>query len=708
MNNSARMILMLAVLFTAWSVSISIPAAQKQLSAEVALKNAMEKETMDGDLRAAMEQYKKVIATRGASRAVVAKAMLQLGGCYEKQGSADARKTFEQLIKDFADQSDIAAQARARLTALAAGTASQVSGSGIRLRQVWAGQEVTNEIAPSPDGSFLAYIKRANGETDLILRDVAAGSERRLANLARRDEAAYDLRWSPDGKGVIYIWSPREGKDEEIRLYDLSTNTSRALFVDDSLGGIRSSRDPKSLLIIRYVSSYYSLGVVSLQTRKFGEIKKFDPPWPSFYDLSPDGKYVAYAASIRQGTANDDLFVIDAVTGKESCHLEHPAAESLLGWTPDGRNLLFQSDRTGSPDIWAQPMENGKPTSHAVLVKSFGEWVQPMGFTAGGTFFYYVTQGGSDLYLTELDPESGHASEPQKLIKNHEGSNYGCAFSPDGRNLAYLSFRGILGPSTPAYLRTSDTVCLYSMDTREQREYPIGLPISYYSLRWSGDSQYLGFTVYDVQKRKYSLDRLDTNSGNLIKVSEQIPGTNAFLSLNGNAVFLNYTNAADYNRSHMVRRDLQTGVDRDLFPELHPQPWHVSPDEKYIGYALADRSPEGKLRYTVGVASIEEGTKRILINREDMSLSVHSWTPDGRKLILLALVSSLPTPLWDIWLLPIEAGTPQKLGLSKRIVKVAAHPDGKRFAFTVRADVARQIWAIDNLLPPAKDAKPNR
>jgi hypothetical protein len=48
----------------------------------VRLRAAIEKEEVEGDLQAAIEQYKEIIAENGDDRAVAARALFRLAGCY--------------------------------------------------------------------------------------------------------------------------------------------------------------------------------------------------------------------------------------------------------------------------------------------------------------------------------------------------------------------------------------------------------------------------------------------------------------------------------------------------------------------------------------------------------------------------------------------------------------------------------------------------
>jgi tetratricopeptide (TPR) repeat protein len=89
----AGLIVLGAAALAAWNVPQTADPA-------VLLRAAIEKEEVDGNLDAAIEQYKQIIKIAGANRAVAAQALLRLGGCYEKRGPEEARRAYEQLIRD--------------------------------------------------------------------------------------------------------------------------------------------------------------------------------------------------------------------------------------------------------------------------------------------------------------------------------------------------------------------------------------------------------------------------------------------------------------------------------------------------------------------------------------------------------------------------------------------------------------------------------
>src|SRR5687767_15271011 len=89
--------------------------AQKPEAAESLLQTAIKKEVVDGNLAGAIEGYRKALAAAKGNRAVAAKALVHMAECYQKMGDAEARKIFEQVVRDYADQKEAVATARARL-----------------------------------------------------------------------------------------------------------------------------------------------------------------------------------------------------------------------------------------------------------------------------------------------------------------------------------------------------------------------------------------------------------------------------------------------------------------------------------------------------------------------------------------------------------------------------------------------------------------
>src|SRR6187455_2923416 len=101
---------------TAVAVLITIAVASAPAGAQDAerlFKVAMNTELVEGNLRAAIEQYRKV--AESAPRPLAAQALLRMAESYQKLGDVEAQKIYERLTRDYADQRETVAIARTRL-----------------------------------------------------------------------------------------------------------------------------------------------------------------------------------------------------------------------------------------------------------------------------------------------------------------------------------------------------------------------------------------------------------------------------------------------------------------------------------------------------------------------------------------------------------------------------------------------------------------
>ncbi|MEJ2147639.1 MAG: hypothetical protein P8020_21165, partial [Acidobacteriota bacterium] len=85
-SRKATLLLVSVVCATLALAFATLPQATEDPA--VLLERAIQLETVDGNLDAAIELYQQIAAENGNHRALAAKALLRLGGCYEKLGQA--------------------------------------------------------------------------------------------------------------------------------------------------------------------------------------------------------------------------------------------------------------------------------------------------------------------------------------------------------------------------------------------------------------------------------------------------------------------------------------------------------------------------------------------------------------------------------------------------------------------------------------------
>ena len=93
---------------------------------------------------------------------------------------------------------------------------------------------------------------------------------------------------------------------------------------------------------------------------------------------------------------NTDVFVIPAGGGVPKRLTYHPAADSAVGWTPDGKYVIFRSNReSGSPrytKLFKVSVNGGLATAMPLPMAFFGS------FSADGKYFAYSPVGGASTF----------------------------------------------------------------------------------------------------------------------------------------------------------------------------------------------------------------------------------------------------------------------------------------------------------------------
>ena len=87
--------------------------------------------------------------------------------------------------------------------------------------------------------------------------------------------------------------------------------------------------------------------------------------------FSRDSRYLAFGrkAGDDEDDQQRDVFILSVDGSREVRTVSNPADDYAVGWSPDGKYLLFSSTRTGARSLWAQPVSEGRPQGQPLLVK---------------------------------------------------------------------------------------------------------------------------------------------------------------------------------------------------------------------------------------------------------------------------------------------------------------------------------------------------
>ena len=685
--------------------SITLLAPAQSDPARVLLEAAMKKEVVDGDLNAAIQQYKSVVSRYSNQRAVVADALIRMAECYQKLGDSESRKIYERVLRDYADQRELAAEARTRLAALSP-AAGAVTSAAMTARRVWAGPEVDNDgpFAPSPDGRYLSYTNWETG--DLMVRDIATGEKRRLTNKGSwRDSPDYAYRstFSPDGRLLAYGWCC-SGNRWELRLISVDGGPEgakpRVIYSNEDVPYLQPtdwSSDGKHILTtVHRKDRTNQLVLISAADGSVRVLKTLDWRWPSGR-FSPDGRYIAYDFPPKEDSPDRDIFVLATDGSRETPLVEHPGNDYVLGWAPDGKRILFASERTGSLGAWVIPVAEGRSQGPPELVKGDIGRVSPLGFTRKGAFYYGLHTGMQDVYIATLDMATGKiVAPPTPASQRFMGANSSAAWSPDGRSLAYLSGRDYSGP-----LYGPRVICIRSLETGLERQLSANLSTFFtpIRLRWSPDGRSLLASAED-NKGRPGLYRIDAQTGEVAPVvqgSLRFPG--GVWSNDGKAIF--YVGRASTSETFDIRvRDLETGREKELYrpaSRSHLNNLALSPDGRWLAFGAHAQGAWEAAALLVMPAAGGDAREVLKVQPEkesftEGSITAVEWTRDGSQLLF-----SRNSELWRI---PLEGGPPQKFGLATvpRMASLSVHPDGRRIALTA-GEQRDEVWVMENLLP---------
>jgi Tol biopolymer transport system component len=512
-----------------------------------------------------------------------------MGQCYEKLGKDEARKAYERVLRDYADQNEAAEQARTRLAALRkpSGVSKEPA---FATRQVWTTPDMGNiEGAPSPDGKYLSFVDWDTG--DLAIRALESGTNRRLTNKGpweKSDEFALFSRWSPDGKQIAYDWY--DGKCcVDLRVVALNGEKPRVLAKNDEwMQTYDWSPDGKQILtFLETKGGTRQIVLVSAADGATKVVKTFERRgrFPQVMRFSRDGHYIAYDQPQEENALEHDIFLISVDGSNEVPLVKHPAQDLFLGWPPDGKGILFASERTGSLDMWFLPVSAGKAQGGPELVKRGVEQIVPLGFTQNGSFYYAQGQWMLDVYVARMDRESGKIlAPPEKAIRRFEGANSWPQYSPDGKYLAYVSTRS---RAFQAAVRPN-ILCIRSLETGKEQEFSTKF-MRLAGTHWAPDGQSIYLAAWDYQGA--GIYRVDVQSGefsSVLRVDRPTQGFAHEVSPHGRLLIYERRDKPTPEEPYRIlSRDLMTGEEKQLYagdPDSGRLSISLSPDGRWLAF----------------------------------------------------------------------------------------------------------------------------
>jgi Tol biopolymer transport system component len=668
-------------------------------------QQALVKERADGDLQGAIQIYERIAREFTVDRTLAAKALVQLGQCYEKLGSTEAERAYRRVVREFADQDDLVLRAQSRLAALQrAARASEVV--NITTRKVWSGPEAEADD-PTPDGKYLVY-RDLMGTQNLALREISTGQTRYLTQDAGPNALtnAYSARVSPDGKWVAHGFGVYEhggslrivgldGKNLRVLLeqpgcwiqpHDWTSDGEQIAARWDCWPGPDSKEGMQQIVLV---------SVTDGTKRVVHEVPGTGHALRSW--LSPDDRYLVYGGPAQGDDDNADIWLLPLDGGEVRPLVQHPADDRILGWVPGSDFVVFLSDRDGTWDLWAIAVCDGKIDGPPRKIwRDMGE-VDPAGFSANGSLLYSVFTRWFNTSIAPFDVGTGMADldAATPLL----GSNRGAEWSPDGRYLAF---------ETESELTEGKCgrINIRDLTTGEQRELATYLCTRQFP-EWSPDGGSLLVHAYDGRREPqfWKVDVPSEETTPLVAVpnaNEWLGGwTMADWSHDGEAIIYSVMKDSA-GQSRLVRRDLSSGKEQVLHRDsmVIRRPFELSPDGRQVAFVFMDSlnatGPGG-----LAILDLDTGARRRIVMFGDSAtgweVSLH-WTPDGKKIVYSQIVRD---DEWrtNVYRVAASGGDPKYLwtfGEGKWGGWFELSPDARQIALTTYTQ-ENEIWVMDNL-----------
>jgi len=310
--------------------------------------------------------------------------------------------------------------------------------------------------APSPDGRYLAFVRRIRAQSALFLKDLVSGAERSIYTDLDQDlqevwgvQGLYpNMDWTPDSKSVVF-WAGGKIKRIDIDSLDTSdiefhVSDTRSVYdaprptvdiapasfdttmvrnAEVSPDGSKVVFESTGLLYVRDLPD----GNPQPLTRDARDHFEYDPTW------SRDGRTIAFVTWDDQELGN--IHAVSARGGRSERLSDSPGHYHGPRYAPDGQSIAYEAT------------DGGYLTSPAWSVET-GVFVIP----AAGGAARRITRDGSNphfgarndrLYVTRRDPENGERALVSvdmngEAPRTHATGEYLLRYevAPDDRHLA--------------------------------------------------------------------------------------------------------------------------------------------------------------------------------------------------------------------------------------------------------------------------------
>ena len=666
--------------------------AQGSAQAEKLLEGARRKAVVEGDLRSAIEQYARIVEQFKSQPDIAARALYQLAQCQEKLGQAEARKSYERILREYAAAAEFASAARTRLAAM---QPSSARAGDLRTQLLWD-NAVDLWGTTSADGRLLSFVDWDTG--DLAVRDLVTNQSRRLTDkggYTKAEGEAEGNAMSPDGKFVAFTWD-RWDKDAEkegsfqLRIVGADGKGERVVVRGGPGIWVEPqswSADGKWIVTVvqeRNTSTITLISPDGAQKRVVAAV----PQRPMKSTSSPDGRWIAFHVESpgRLFTAQPEHVYVVKADGSSDKPVEIASNARFMGWAPDGSALLISKEWNEKRDLHVVPFADGRASGEPRVIAGAPEAHVLLGVTTTGTLIYGKTVRSTDAIVTSIDPATATVGKlvPEMPVASYGmgGTVGGMRFSPDGKYALFV--------------RARDTFVVRTLaDGSERRLAPQLADIG--PVEWASDNRSL--LIPGRSGGQQGIFRVDLGTGAAKLVFAQ-PGGWLLLanSPDGQTIYYRQPlNPSDPGvpRGAVIGRDVNTGAERTL---LAPKEYPV------LDLRLSRDGTKLLLmgRNHLRILDVASADVRILYDNSSDKRQPRfwgaDWSTDGRYVLANVHLTAPGMNGHELWSLPVDGREPIRKVMKSAFRGLWLSPDGKHVGM-MRWSNVMQVWSLDNFLP---------
>ena len=409
--------------------------------------------------------------------------------------------------------------------------------------------------------------------------------------------------------------------------------------------------------------------------------------------LSPDGKWVAFAAPEAENQGRHQLWVMQ-ITGRKPQQITTGTAQvDSPTWSPDGERIAYVSNQGGQRSIWAIPAGGGSPAQ----IKSF-EGTEPATSGSLVRLRVWVKEPEAIFYewngnLYQLVLANKEIAKLTNLEAKQNARDF--ALSPDGRNTVYTA--SVSGQSDLWRIDLNGGAARRLTNDKEVDGFPV----------WSADGRRVIYS--SIREGKHRLYQVDAAGGASVPVTNNDQQCRVLdLTATSNRL-LCYDQREE---SDIFAVQVAAGAEKQITADLGAECWSsVSPD----GQTLAFHSLPGE-RFAWNVVNKLLLLQPLNHSQPPVQLAADAfnvqWSPDGKHLAFFRRAD----PDAGLWIVPSFGGEAKALvaaGVSqggqansppynRQLTKdFSWSPDSSQLAYGARQKGILNIWrvALAGVLP---------